>query len=112
MSTAKILKTYRGLWRAANLAFEGDQYAINQAHNRIRTEYRTKIDPSELSKKLQLAKDVSRLLRSNVVQGTKEEEAKFRLRFNKESELGDNDSRFGSNLSEFPSGGGCCSSKR
>lgn len=111
MSTGKVLKTYRSLWRAANLAFKGDQYALQHARERIRMEYRSSIEPSELLQKLQLARDVSRILRSNVVQGTEEERAKYRLRFNEESELGDNDSRFNKKTSDALASEGCCGSK-
>ncbi|GMM50029.1 Mzm1 protein [Starmerella bacillaris] len=106
MDKAKVLKSYRGLIRASQIAFKNDDVAFTAARNKIRQEYIQNIDEplekAELLKKLQMAKDVARLLKSNVVQGVPNGEGRFKLGIHQYSELGDNSKTFGK------SQGGCC----
>lgn len=110
--SSKVLSTYRGLIRAANLAFEHDLLAKKSAYDRIRSEYRDcgELDQAEKRKRIQFAKDCAHILRTNVVQGVRKEESSdrpvYQLRIHEESELGDNDDRF--NPFDEGAGTGCC----
>lgn len=108
---SKSIQAYRGLIRAANLAFRNDSAALKAACERIRTEYNVPLEnDADLKRRIQLAKDVAHILRSNVVQGVKadQESEKYKLNIHKETELGDNDDRFQKTAPSEGSSGGCC----
>lgn len=107
---SKSLQAYRGLIRAANLAFQGDAAALRAACERIRGEYKVPVeDETDLKRRLQLAKDVAHILRTNVVQGVKKDDTeRYKLKIHNETELGDNDDRFGPTQGSGESSGGCC----
>jgi len=109
MPVNKSLKAYRQLARAARLAFKGDDLASNASRDRIRAEFaKPVVDQPDLLKRLQMARDVAHILRSNVVQGQMNERGNYKLGLHKDTELGDNDSRLESNIMPSGSSQGCC----
>lgn len=112
MDVAKAIRSYRGLVRAARLAFQGDAEALVASQHRIRTEFAAPVaDRAELLKRVQMAKDVAHILQCNVVQGVQNEKGNYRLDIRKSTELGDNDSRFQANIVDSgssSSSSGCC----
>ncbi|PRT54616.1 Mitochondrial zinc maintenance protein 1, mitochondrial [Wickerhamiella sorbophila] len=108
---SKSIQAYRGLIRAANLAFRNDAVALKAACDRIKSEYKVPSEnEADLKRRIQLAKDVAHILRSNVVQGVKasEEDEKYKLNIHNETELGDNDDRFQKTPLSQGGSGGCC----
>lgn len=110
MDVSKAIRSYRGLVRAARLAFKGDSEALIASQQRIRSEYAQPVaDRAELLKRVQMAKDVAHILTCNVVQGVQNKKGNFKLGIHKSTELGDNDSRFQANIVKSgSSNSGCC----
>ncbi|KAI2619832.1 hypothetical protein GGS26DRAFT_595235 [Hypomontagnella submonticulosa] len=88
------LPAYRSLFRAARLAFHGDERVYNAARNSIREGFRANasLEPAnpELPGAIKHAEEVAAILRQNVVQGKKEGEI-YKLRIHEATERGDND---------------------
>ncbi|KAI1259060.1 mitochondrial zinc maintenance protein 1, mitochondrial [Xylariaceae sp. FL1019] len=108
------LPAYRSLWRAARVAFKGDQRMLTAAQSSIRDGFRANaaLEPSnpDFSTAIQHAQEVATILRQNVVQGAKHGDETYKLRIHEDTERGDNDSvKFAANSlsgSDFK----CCSS--
>lgn len=112
MNERKAISVYRNLVRAAKLAFNGDDVALNASRAKIRSEYGQPVrDQADFLKRIQYGKDVAHILRSNVVQGVRNEKGNFKLGIHKETELGDNDSRFKANIVSPGESSGCCGGK-
>ncbi|OTA99000.1 hypothetical protein M426DRAFT_96684 [Hypoxylon sp. CI-4A] len=88
------LPAYRGLLRAARLAFQGDERVFNAARASIRDGFRANasLDPTspEVPGAIKHAEEVAAILRQNIVQGQKDGEV-YRLRIHEDTERGDND---------------------
>ncbi|OHE90643.1 hypothetical protein CORC01_14062 [Colletotrichum orchidophilum] len=90
------LPAYRHLWRAARIAFKGDDRVLTAAQQQIRQGFRdqatlTSTDPA-YSSAIQKAEDIAKILRQNVVQGKQDDSRVFKLRIHEDTERGDNDS--------------------
>ncbi|KAK0632960.1 mitochondrial zinc maintenance protein 1, mitochondrial [Immersiella caudata] len=88
------LQAYRQLWRAANIAFQGDIRVLDAARQQIRQGFREKAtlpssDP-QIQPALKHAEEVAQFLRTNLVQGKKEGD-RYVLRIHDDIERGDND---------------------
>ncbi|KAK4454738.1 mitochondrial zinc maintenance protein 1, mitochondrial [Podospora aff. communis PSN243] len=88
------LQAYRQLWRAANIAFQGDFRVLDAARQQIRQGFREKatLPPSDpqIQPALKHAEEVAHFLRTNLVQGKKEGD-RYVLRIHDDIERGDND---------------------
>ncbi|KAF9869283.1 hypothetical protein CkaCkLH20_13244 [Colletotrichum karsti] len=87
---------YRNLWRAARIAFKGDDRTLTAAHQQIRQGFREQAalaptDPS-VAPAIQKAEDIAKILRENVVQGKQDKSRVYKLRIHEDIERGDNDS--------------------
>ncbi|OBT73400.1 hypothetical protein VF21_08087 [Pseudogymnoascus sp. 05NY08] len=90
------LQAYRHLLRSARLAFEGDTHLLHAAQAQARGAFRENAslapeDPLAV-KAITHAKEVSAILRENIVQGKNVGDNKYKLRIHAETERGDNDS--------------------
>ncbi|KAF8968368.1 RF-1 domain-containing protein [Flammula alnicola] len=106
MSISPALKAatrsaYRDVLRAASVTFAGDRPVLQAFRTKIRSDISqdTATDPEAYQKQTQFIREVADVLRRNVVQGTRvkapEEsggDGVYRIRFTKDTELGDNDS--------------------
>ncbi|KAI1361916.1 hypothetical protein F5Y08DRAFT_288785 [Xylaria arbuscula] len=112
MSTS-ALPAYRGLLRAARLAFQGDAPTLAAARSSIRQGFlaNASLEPlsAEYPAAVKHAEEVATILRQNVVQGKREGD-KYKLRIHEETERGDNETiKFaGTNLGGTAKK--CCSS--
>ncbi|KAF0330547.1 mitochondrial zinc maintenance protein 1 mitochondrial [Colletotrichum asianum] len=87
---------YRHLWRAARIAFKGDDRVLTAARQQIRQGFRDQAslapsDPS-LRQAVEKAEDIAKILRQNIVQGKQDEARVYKLRIHEDIERGDNDS--------------------
>lgn len=105
------LAAYRGLLRAAQIAFEGDLRTLSAAKQQIRQSFQANsgLSPSDPNTQpaIQHAVDVAKFLKENVVQGKRQEDDKFVLRIHEHTERGDNDSIKTAGSGTL-GGGGCC----
>lgn len=89
------LAAYRGLFRAAKIAFHGDSSTLVGAQDQIRKQFRDKLslDPADpaVQPAIQHANQVAMFLRTNLVQGKREEDGVYKLRIHEDTERGDND---------------------
>ncbi|KAG7133150.1 Mitochondrial zinc maintenance protein 1 like [Verticillium longisporum] len=104
------LVAYRNLWRAANIAFQGDAPVLAAARQQIRDNFREKStlpanDPT-IQPMIQKAEEVAKFLRHNLVQGQAQGNDSFKLRIHKDTERGDNDSI--KTAGQGKASGGCC----
>ncbi|KAL7276736.1 Mitochondrial zinc maintenance protein 1, mitochondrial [Rhizina undulata] len=90
------LAAYRGIIRAAKIAFHEDGYMMNAAFIETRRGFENgrSVPPGskEAEKLIQNAFDIAKVLRTNVVQGRMDDEGKYKLRIHDEIEKGDNES--------------------
>ncbi|KAK6224781.1 mitochondrial zinc maintenance protein [Colletotrichum tabaci] len=90
------LSAYRHLWRAARIAFQGDDRVLAAAQHQIRQSFRDQATlaptDSAYSQAIQKAEDIAKILRENVVQGKQDESRVYKLRIHEDTERGDNDS--------------------
>ncbi|KAK1596987.1 uncharacterized protein LY79DRAFT_37739 [Colletotrichum navitas] len=90
------LSAYRHLWRAARIAFNGDDRVLTAARQQIRQGFRDQASLAPTSpaygQAIQKAEDIAKILRENVVQGKQDESSTYKLRIHKDTERGDNDS--------------------
>ncbi|KAL7621688.1 Mitochondrial zinc maintenance protein 1, mitochondrial [Parahypoxylon ruwenzoriense] len=88
------LPAYRGLLRAARIAFQGDERVLNAARASIRHGFsvNASLQPNdpELPGAIKHAEEVAAILRQNIVQGKKEGD-RYKLRIHENTERGDND---------------------
>ncbi|KAI0886392.1 uncharacterized protein GGS22DRAFT_128183 [Annulohypoxylon maeteangense] len=88
------LPAYRGLLRAASIAFRGDERVLSAARSSIREGFRANasLEPTnpEVPGAIKHAEEVAAILRQNIVQGKKDGE-RYKLRIHEETERGDND---------------------
>ncbi|OTB15182.1 hypothetical protein K445DRAFT_318029 [Daldinia sp. EC12] len=88
------LQAYRGLLRAARVAFQGDERVLTAARASIRESFRVNasLEPTdpELPGAIKHAEEVAAILRQNVVQGRKDGD-RYKLRIHEDTERGDND---------------------
>ncbi|KAI1803928.1 hypothetical protein F4811DRAFT_306221 [Daldinia bambusicola] len=88
------LPAYRGLLRAARIAFQGDERVLTAARASIREGFLANSslassDP-ELPGAIKHAEEIAAILRRNVVQGKKDGD-RYKLRIHEDTERGDND---------------------
>ncbi|TQN70940.1 Mitochondrial zinc maintenance protein 1 [Colletotrichum shisoi] len=90
------LSAYRHLWRAARIAFQGDDRVLAAAQHQIRQGFRDQatLAPTDSTyiQAIQKAEDIAKILRENVVQGKQDESRVYKLRIHENTERGDNDS--------------------
>lgn len=109
MESVKAINVYRNLVRAAKLAFKNDAAALNASRDKLRQEYAVPVrDRADFLKRVQYGKDVAHILRCNVVQGIRNDKGNYKLDIHKETELGDNDSRFNGKIVDKGESTGCC----
>lgn len=70
----------------------GDIRLLNASREQIRTGFRNPDESKSVEERLDHIEGVARFLRSNIVQGKKNESGKFRLNIHEHTELGDNES--------------------
>ncbi|THH09358.1 hypothetical protein EW145_g2065 [Phellinidium pouzarii] len=130
---ASACATYRALFRAAAYTFKGDDHVLNAFRQKVRTEFhegRSQSDPTAYAARVQFGREVADVLRRNVVQGVKVEQANstpsqdrsmvldghgvWRLRITEHTELGSNESIKSrpspSRMRKLGKGQPCCSS--
>ncbi|KDE06970.1 hypothetical protein MVLG_02708 [Microbotryum lychnidis-dioicae p1A1 Lamole] len=112
MTTAQLTRAgsaYRALLRAQRITFKGDEYALNKAHQQTRVLFnkfipsasalrnqagpsleRPSLSATEIDEHIQSAHEIAAYLRKNVVQGIRNEDGNYTLRFTEETERGDN----------------------
>ncbi|KAI0933648.1 hypothetical protein AcV5_005740 [Taiwanofungus camphoratus] len=98
---ASARAAYRTLLRASATTFAGDTEVLNAFRSKIRNEvltYPPPSDPNLFEEKINLTREIADVLRKNVVQGVKVEDAtqdgspaRFRIRLTEHTELGSND---------------------
>ncbi|GKT62182.1 mitochondrial zinc maintenance protein [Colletotrichum tofieldiae] len=107
------LPAYRHLWRAARLAFKGDDRVLTAAKQQIRQGFKDQASLAPTNpaygQAIQKAEDIARILRENVVQGKKEESHIYKLRIHEDTERGDNDSVKMAGSGKATTGGCGCS---
>ncbi|KAK1976857.1 hypothetical protein LZ30DRAFT_733513 [Colletotrichum cereale] len=90
------LPAYRHLWRAARIAFKGDDRILTAARQQIRQGFKDQASLAPTSpaygQAIQKAEDIAKILRENVVQGKQDKPSTYKLRIHKDTERGDNDS--------------------
>ncbi|ORY85612.1 hypothetical protein BCR37DRAFT_391381 [Protomyces lactucae-debilis] len=113
------IQAYRNLIRSAQIAFKGDAPILTAARQEIRKNFDSarSMSPDEQAIKLEHAKEVAKILRTNVVQGKRKADAAaaeegsetYKLRIHKDIELGDNESIKKAKSKEAAAGrsGGC-----
>ncbi|KAI2470704.1 hypothetical protein F4781DRAFT_166100 [Annulohypoxylon bovei var. microspora] len=88
------LPAYRGLLRAARIAFQGDERVLNAARSSIREGFLVNASLGqtnpELPSAIKHAEEIAAILRQNIVQGKKDGEI-YKLRIHEDTERGDND---------------------
>ncbi|BGP13878.1 hypothetical protein JCM10213_002516 [Rhodosporidiobolus nylandii] len=119
---ARAASAYRALLRAQRVTFKGDEFALKAAHQQTRILFsrfipsssasvspfkpdpRLGVAPPELApgeealtaekvdEHIEGAFEIAKFLRTNVVQGVKNEQGNYALRIHSETERGDNDS--------------------
>ncbi|KAI0781346.1 RF-1 domain-containing protein [Trametes elegans] len=99
---ASARSAYRSALRASATTFQGDSVVRNAFRLKIRNEvlpYNTQIDPKQFNEKVTLVREIADVLRKNVVQARKVEEAHgeqdkelWELNIRKDTELGSNES--------------------
>ncbi|KAI5815604.1 hypothetical protein BZA77DRAFT_265422 [Pyronema omphalodes] len=108
------LSAYRHLLRSARLAFQGDTVMFHAAQQESRKAFeQNKAVAGEAADALiKHAKDVALILRTNVIQGKKEEREGegevYKLNIHDEIERGDNESIKKGRKTQLEMGGGCC----
>ncbi|KAI0317867.1 RF-1 domain-containing protein [Amylostereum chailletii] len=106
--------SYRDLWRAARVTFNGDPPVLQAFHEKMRIDFgnlRTAESEDDLRQRLNLNKDVANFLRRNVVQAERQpalpdpdSNDTWKIRLTEHSELGDNElNRVMSNPPDPPS---------
>ncbi|SCV68981.1 BQ2448_2001 [Microbotryum intermedium] len=104
----RAASAYRALLRAQRITFKGDDYALQKAHQQTRILFnkflpsasalqqagpsseRPSLSSTEIDEHIQSAHEIAAYLRKNVVQGIRNEEGNYTLRFTEETERGDN----------------------
>ncbi|KAJ9621259.1 Mitochondrial zinc maintenance protein 1, mitochondrial [Taxawa tesnikishii (nom. ined.)] len=91
-----VLATYRQLLRATRIAFQGDYDTLTNARRFARQNFdqnkTVRVGSIEAANGIEHAQSVTKILRENVVQGSKSgAEEKFKLRIHEETERGDNE---------------------
>ena len=66
-----VLSLFRQLFRTAEITFEGDERAIDFAHDKIRNEFKKNkadLDPISIQEHLRTGRDAEQYLRESVIQ--------------------------------------------
>ncbi|XP_012941920.1 complex III assembly factor LYRM7 [Aplysia californica] len=88
-----ILAAFKDLHRARKQVFDGDAHALAETRNKINQEFRKNLseqDSSKIDELLVLAGDVSKLLRTTVVQLRQKDDDTYELRVTKDTEMREN----------------------
>ncbi|KAJ3019671.1 hypothetical protein HKX48_001914 [Thoreauomyces humboldtii] len=95
---SQVLRSYKDLLRAQRKTFANDQPQVAKAHEYTRQQYRSNAgehDPATLAKLVKTANQAAVIIRKNVVQGVRKEDAlddhTFRLNIDSEKEINSND---------------------
>jgi hypothetical protein len=75
MSRKEVLKAFKALHRITQATFEGDTRALMEARQKINSEFRKDFQEEEIPEKLKIAKDVGDILKHQVVQLSKKQDA-------------------------------------
>jgi hypothetical protein len=75
MSRREVLKAFKALHRITQATFEGDRRALLEARQRINAEFKKDLQQEEVPEKLKIAKDVGDILKHQVVQLSKKQDA-------------------------------------
>ncbi|KAL2355393.1 mitochondrial zinc maintenance protein 1, mitochondrial [Cryomyces antarcticus] len=113
MATEMALQAYRHLLRATRIAFEGDLHRLTAARASARDSFEQGrgLSESEISKSINHAEEVAKILRENVVQGhVNAEGEKYKLRIHEHTERGDNETIKKAQSGYTLAGMKCCSS--
>jgi Complex 1 protein (LYR family) len=74
---------FRRLLRSAKVVFRGDSFALSQAREQLRAEFRRNaqvIDAGELQSLIRGINEVDEMLRFNIVQGSRNDRGNFEVR--------------------------------
>lgn len=95
MTSNPALTAFRHALRATRTAFHGDAEVLNAARNKIKNgfmENKNLTDTEKAAEEIQKLNEVSKFLTRNIVQGEKQRDGKYFLKFHNDTELGDNES--------------------
>ncbi|XP_075145760.1 complex III assembly factor LYRM7 [Haematobia irritans] len=93
MSRREVIKAFRKLHRTRQLIFAGDDYALEAGRKEINAHFKKNMQESNadnIKKMIQLALDVDKELRTNVIQAKQKEEGVYELRITPETTRLDN----------------------
>lgn len=100
------LQAYKAALRATKTVFSGDGYMLLLARAKIREGFEEKrglTDAEEIEKEVTHLNEVAKFLVKNVVQGEKQANDRFHLKFHAKTELGSNETIKQSNRAEMGS---------
>lgn len=92
--TRAAVTAYRHALRATRLAFKGDTYMMNAARGKVKEgilEKRDLRDEQEIEKAVTHLEEVAAFLVKNIVQGERQPNDRFQLKFHSKTELGSNE---------------------
>ncbi|OBA22370.1 hypothetical protein METBIDRAFT_31280 [Metschnikowia bicuspidata var. bicuspidata NRRL YB-4993] len=90
----QALTAYRHALRATRVAFNGDNFMLLSARAKVKESIlanRNLSDEQETAKSVQHLDEVAAFLAKNIVQGEKQENDRYHLKFHAKTELGSND---------------------
>ncbi|GEQ71921.1 hypothetical protein JCM33374_g5607 [Metschnikowia sp. JCM 33374] len=93
MSNA-ALKAYRHALRATRVAFNGDTFMLSSARSKVKegiVANRNLSDPQETENAVKHLDEVAEFLVKNIVQGEKQKNDRYHLKFHEKTELGSNE---------------------
>lgn len=88
---SKALQAYRGALRATKLSFAQDNQVLLAARKQIRDGFEANRTCDNAEEEITKLNDVSQFLIKNIVQGEKQDDGKYFLKFHDKTELGDNE---------------------
>ncbi|XP_067631764.1 complex III assembly factor LYRM7 [Eurosta solidaginis] len=89
----EVLKVFKTLHRTRQIVFQGDRQTLEAGRKEINNNFRknrNERNEDEIKKLIQLAQDVNKELRTNVIQAVQEKEGIYRLRLTEETTRLDN----------------------
>lgn len=91
---SRALQAYRAALRSTRVAFSGDLEVLYASRAKIRQgfeEHRALADPTQIEDEINKLNEVSQFLVKNIVQGERDKDGKYFLKFHENTELGDNE---------------------
>lgn len=94
MSNIKAINAYRNALRATRVAFKNDLPVLTAARTQIKQGFidnKNLADQEQQKEAIDKMNEVSQFLVKNIVQGERQEDDKYFLKFHDRTELGDNE---------------------